>query len=121
MDPPLLDIKLIPQNIVVLILGSPCIQFYDYSHHLIKELITRGEGNHVINPCYICLDRDFNILLTDFSADCVMIFSNRGELLHKFGKRGEGRGDLISPTGIATDEVARSMIVCIELTIPSRP
>ena len=59
--------------------------------------------------------------MTDFSADCVMIFSNRGELLHKFGKRGEGRGDLISPAGIATDREDRILVVsqnpehCIQL------
>ena len=105
------DIKLTPQNIVILIFGSPCIQFYDYSHQLIRELITQGEGNQVIRPYYFCLDRYFNILLTDLSADCVMIFSNRGELLHKFGKRGEGRGDLISPAGIATDGEGRIIVV----------
>ena len=116
-----LDINLTPQNIVVLTLGSPCIQLFDYSHQLIRELITRGEGNQTIRPYYFCLDRYFNILLTDFSADSVMIFSNRGELLHKFGKRGEGRGDLISPTGIATDGEGRIIVVsenpkhCIQL------
>ena len=105
------DLKLTPQNIVVLTLGNPCIHFYDYSHQLIRELITQGEGNQVINPCYICLDRDFNIILTDLSAHSVMIFSYRRELLHKFGKRGEGRGDLISPTGIATDGEGRIIVV----------
>ena len=105
------DLKLTPQNIVVLTLGNPCIHFYDYSHHLIRELITQGEGNQVINPCYFCLDRDFNILVTDLSAHSVMIFCNRGELLHKFGKRGEGRGNFISPSGIATDGEDRIIVV----------
>ena len=105
------DIKLTPQNILILTLGSPCIQFYDYSHQLIRELITQGKGNQVIRSYYFCLDRYFNIILTDFSADCVMIFSDIGELLHKFGKRGEGRGDLISPTGIATDGEGRIIVV----------
>ena len=115
------DIKLSPQDIVVLTEGSPCIQFYDYSHQLIRQIVTRGEGNEVINPCYFCLDTEFNILMTDLSADRVTIFSNRGELLHKFGKRGEGRGDLISPTGIAVDKEDRIIVVsenlkhCIQL------
>ena len=105
------DIKLTPQNIIVLTSGNSCIQFYDYSHQLIIEIITRGEGNQVINPRYFCLDREFNILITDFSADIVMIFSNSGQLLYKFGKRGEGRGDFISPTGIATDRDGRIIVV----------
>ena len=65
----------------------------------------------MINPRYFCLDRDFNILMTDCSADNVMIFSNRGQLLYKIGKRGEGRGDFISPTGIATDREGRIIVV----------
>ena len=85
------DIKLTPEDIVVLTDGNPCIRFYNYSHQLIREIITRGKGNQVINPRYFCLDREFNILMTDLSADNVVIFSNRGELLYKLGRRGEGR------------------------------
>ena len=105
------NIKLTPQDIVVLTAGSPCIQFYDYSHQLIREIVTQGEGDQVINPLYFCLDREFNIIVTDFSADIVLIFSNRGEPLHKLGKRGEGRGDFIAPTGIATDGEDRIIVV----------
>ena len=81
------DIKLTLQDIVVLTEGSPCIQFYDYSHQLIREIITQGEGNQVINPRSFCLDRELNVLVTEFSAgstyseysiDIVLIFSNRG-------------------------------------------
>ena len=41
--------------------------------------------------------------------------------MHKFGKRGEGRGDFISPTGIAVDKEDRIIVVsrndsnCIQL------
>ena len=100
------DIQLTPQNIVVLTEGNPCMQFYDFSHQLIKELITRGEGNQVINPLFFCLDREFNILMTDMLANCVIIFSNKGRLLHRFGERGE----LIYPTGIALDKQGRVIV-----------
>ena len=103
------DIKLTPQDIVVLTEGSPCIKFYDYSHQLIREIITRGV--QVINPRYFCLDREFNLLITDYSANTVLIFSNRGQLLHKLGKSGEGRGDFISPTGIGTDREDRIIVL----------
>ena len=105
------DIKLTSQDVVVLTGGSPCFQFYDYSHQLFRQIISRGEGNQVINPVYFCLDREFNILMTDRSADRVLIFSDRGQLLHKFGKRGEGRGDLIFPTGIAVDREDRIIVM----------
>ena len=105
------DIKLTSRDVVVLTGGSPWIQFYDYSHQLIRQIITRGGGNQVINPLYFCLDRESNILMTDKSADRVLIFSDRGQLLHKFGKRGEGRGDLIFPTGIAVAREDRIIVV----------
>ena len=115
------DIKLTPQGIVVLTAGIICIRFYNYSHQLTRQLIKRGEGNQVINPQYFCLDSEFNILMTDCSADSVVIFSNSGQLLHKFGKRGEGRADFIFPAGIATDREGRIIVVsenpkyCIQL------
>ena len=109
------DIKLTPEDIVVLTDGNPCIRFYDYSDQLIREIITRGEGNQVIKPRYFCLDREFNILMTDCSADNVVIFSNRGELLYKLGKRGDGKGDFISPTGIAADREGRIIVVSQKL------
>ena len=105
------DIKLTPQDVVVLTGGSPFIQFYDYSHQLIRQIITRGEGNQVIDPWHFYLDREFNILMTDRSADRVLIFSNRGQLLHKLGKTGEARGNLISPTGIATNRDSNIIVV----------
>ena len=105
------DIKLTPEDIVVLTAKNPCIQFYNYSHQLIRQIITQGEGNEVIDPLSFCLDIEFNILMTDFSANSVMVFSNRGELLNKFGKSGEGRGDFISPTGIATDREGRIIVL----------
>ena len=108
-----IDIKLTPQHIVVLTDASPCIHFYDYSHRLVREIITRGKYDQVINPLYFCLDREFNILLTDKSPDAVLILSDRGELLHKFGFTGELRGALISPAGIATDRKGRIIVVSL--------
>ena len=65
----------------------------------------------MISPRHFCLDREFNILITDFSSNIVLIFSNRGELLYQFGKGAEGRGNFISPTGIATDGEGRIIVV----------
>ena len=59
------------------------------------------------------------IYLTD--SHNALIFSNTGQLLHNLGMRGEGRGDLISPSGIALDRESRIIIMsenpsyCIQL------
>ena len=115
------DIKLTSQDVVVLTGGSPCIHFYDYTHQLIREIMTRDEDNQLINPWYFCLGRECNILMTSYSRHNVLIFSDRGQLLYQFGKRGEGRGDLISPAGIAVDRHDRIIVAsnnpnhCIQL------
>ena len=115
------DIKLTSRDVVVLTAGSPCIQFYGYTHQLIREIITRIGGIQLSDHCCFCQDREFNVVISDFSAHRVLIFSNRGQLLHKVGKRGEGRGDLIYPTGIAVDREDRIIVVsqnskhCIQL------
>ena len=114
------DIKLTSQDVVVLTGGSPCIHFYDFFHQLIKQIIKR-ETNPNIDPFFFCLDSECNILMTCYSRHNVQIFSDRGQLLHQFGKRGEGRGDLISPAGIAVDRHDRIIVAsrnpnhCIQL------
>ena len=97
------DIKLTYEHIIVLTGGNPCICYYNYSHQLTTEIITQGWGNQVIESWHFCLDKELNIVMTDYSANRVLLFSNRGRLLHTFGKRGKGRGEFISPTGIALD------------------
>ena len=59
--------------------------------------------------------------MTDPSANCVLIFSNRGQLLYQFRKRGEGRGDFTLPAGIELDKELRIIVAstnheyCIQL------
>ena len=115
------DVKLTSDEVVVLTKGDPCVYYYNYSHQLIRQIIPRGEGNLVINPWYFCIDKANNILMTDIATNCVLIFSNRGELMHKFGQKGEDRGDFIDVTGIALDSEDRIIIAsknpnhCIQL------
>ena len=86
-----------------------------------SDIVPRGEGNLVINPLHICADKANNILMTDFATNCVFIFSNRGELMHKFGQKGEDRGEFIGVAGIALDSEDRIIVAsdnpnhCIQL------
>ena len=115
------DVKLTSDEVVVLTPGDPCVRYYNYSHQLIRQIIPRGEGNLVMNPLYFCLDKANNILMTDFATNCVLIFSDRGELIHKFGQEGEDRGEFIEVRGIALDSEDRIIVAshnpkhCIQL------
>ena len=77
--------------------------------------------NQVRIPYDFILDSDHNILITDYELHCVSIFSYTGELIHKFGKEGEEKGDFIGPIGITLDSEGRIVVVsrnpnhCIQL------
>ena len=104
------DIKLTSHNIVVLTHSNPCVHFYDYSHQLTKQIITQGVGEQVSRPWRFYLDKESNILMTDISANCVLIFSNTGQLIHKIGKKGDSQGEFIRPRGIVLDYKNRIIV-----------
>ena len=104
------DIKLSPLHIVVLRGRYPKILFYDFAYKLIKEILTE-EKRLVNSSWHFCLDKHCNILLTDTSASCVVIVSSSGELIHKFGNAGEGKGEFFDLTGIAVSSESNIIVV----------
>ena len=89
-------------EIIALRSKRPFISFYNYSHQLVREILSSTD-TPIDSPFDFCIDSQNNILIVDDSAHCVLIFSNNGELVHKFGQEGEGRGEFINPTAIALD------------------
>ena len=98
------DVKLTPHEVVVLSSGSPCVSLYSYSHQLIRKMIPWGEGNPIGHPAALILDESLNILIADGPSHCVCVFSFDGALIHRFGNRGEERGEFIVPTGLTIDD-----------------
>ena len=92
--------KLTPEAIVVLSCRNPYISFYSYSNQLVREIISLDETCQLRFPIRFVLDTYFNIITNDIKSHCVCVFSYRGDLLHKFGKKGDQKGDFISPKGI---------------------
>ena len=95
-----LDVKLTPEEIVVLSSRNPCVSLYSYSYQLIREIIIWGKMCQLKSTCRFILDKSFNIILTDYVSHCVCVYSYRGEFLHKFGEEGDQKGDFIKPFGI---------------------
>ena len=117
LDIPAIIIHCTSDEIIVLKAKSPCISFYDYSHQLVREILPMWEGAPISLPCNFYVDHRNNILIIDYSADCVVIFSNNGERIHKFGQKGEGRGDFINPSAIALDSEDRIIVASKTLNI----
>ena len=99
------DVKLTQQHIYVLDESNPCIHVFDYSHVLIKSMISWGEGDQVIYSYNFFIDKSHNILITDFGSHSLSIFNSKSEIIHKINVTSY-------PTGIVVDNQGRIIIVC---------
>ena len=91
------DVKLTPEEIVVMSCGSRCISLYSYSNQLIRKMIPTGEDSQLQTPGRFVLDKCFNLFITDLDCHCICVYSYGGKFLHKFGKEGDQKGEFIQP------------------------
>ena len=106
------DIKVTRDRILVVDESDPCMFVFDSDHVLTNRLITRGVGKQTSNPSCFDIDREYNIIMSDYSNHCVYVFDQEGEQIHKFGKEGQGIGEFYKPRGIALDNTGRIIVVC---------
>ena len=106
------DIKVMRDRILVLDESDPCMFVLSLDHVLTNRLITRGDGKQTNNPICFDIDREYNIIMSDYSNHCVYVFNQEGELIHKFGKKGQDIGELNSPWGVALDNTGRIITIC---------
>ena len=111
-----LDVKVTRDRVLVLDESDPCMFVFDSDHVLTNRLITRGVGKQTSNPFCFDIDREYNIIISDFSNHCVYVFNQEGEQIHKFGKEGQGIGEFYKPRGIALDNTGRIIVVCHKVT-----
>ena len=50
--------------------------------------------------------------MSDYLNHCVYVFNQEGEQIHKFGKEGQGIGELYYPWGIALNNTGHIIVVC---------
>ena len=106
------DIKVTRDRVLVLDKSDPCMFVFNSEHVLLNRIITRGSGKQTNDSFSFAIDRDYNIILSDFSSHCVYVFNKEGEQIHMFGKRGQGIGDFYQPYGIVLDKTGRIIVVC---------
>ena len=85
---------------------------FNSEHLLINRIITRGRGKLTSNPFSFDIDRDYNIIMSDYNNHCVYVFNRKGEQIHKLGKQGQGIGEFFCPYGIVLDNIGRIIVVC---------
>ena len=111
LDQPI-DIKVTRERIFVLDSSILCMLIFNSDHDLINRMIGRGDGEQTRKPYCFDVDRDYNIIMSDSSNNRVYIFDEEGEKIHKFGQKGQDKGDLNFPYGIALDNFGRIIVVC---------
>ena len=66
--------------------------------------------DQLIGASYLCVDRHFNIIVSDEGANNLKIFSIEGHLLTTIGQEGEGPGKFYHPSGIDIDKEGRIVV-----------
>ena len=107
-----LDVKVTRDRVLVLDVSDLCMFVFNSDHVLTNRLITRGVGKQTNNPCCFDIDREYNIIMSDYPNHCVYVFNQDGEQIHKFGKEGQGIGEFYKPFGIALDNTGHIIVVC---------
>ena len=110
------DVKVTRDRVLVLDCNDPCLFIFSSDHVIINRIITRGDGKQTNNPCIFDIDRDYNVIMSDYGNNCVYIFSREGEEIHRIGKKGEGIGEFTNPFGVALDDIGRIVVVCSKAT-----
>ena len=105
------DVKLLDNKVFVLSSSdSPCLHVFSQSGEKLRSFITCGiQGNKQIKQgYYFCLDKQQNILISDYGDNSIKVFSQEGALLHTLGCTQEEE-KRIGPNGIV---VTNDKIIC---------
>ena len=99
------DVKLSKEYIYILDESNPCLHLFTYNCIQQKSVIIRGEGMDVVNSYFFFIDKTNNILITDYSSNCINIYNTEFQLIHNI---------YVSPCpmGITVDLIGRVIVVC---------
>ena len=61
------DVKVPRDRVLVLDESDPCLFVFSSDHVLTNRLITRGNDKQTNSPCFFDIDREYNIIMCDFS------------------------------------------------------
>ena len=106
------DVKTLNDEVYVLSSeDNPCLHVFNKSGSKHRSFITCGKGSdfQVDGGCCFCFDKQSNILISDYTAKCIKVFSPAGILLHTLGGS-QDKDKEIQPQGIIV--TPNNKIVC---------
>ena len=98
------DIKFYKDNIFILDESNPCLHVFSKDLVLQKSVVTRGEGQQVIDPLFFFIDKFGYILISDPDSNYILILNSEFEFVHKIS--------VTEPFGITMDEEDRIIVTC---------
>ncbi|KAI6660171.1 PEP-CTERM domain protein [Oopsacas minuta] len=98
------DVKLSKEYIYVLDTSNPCIHLFNHNHILQKRIISRGQGNQVIDPQSFFIDNSNNILYADYSSNSISIFNPEFQSIHNIPVSEQ-------PTAVTVDNHDRVIVI----------
>ena len=105
------DVKLTADEVYVLCEYNPCVHVFSHAGERLRSLVSRGYQMQVTEPLYFCLDAAANILISDWSAHRIQIFSKEGNLINMIGEEGHQPGMFNGPRGLALTKQLSLVVV----------
>ncbi|MBI5183765.1 MAG: NHL repeat-containing protein, partial [Nitrospinae bacterium] len=96
-------------NLYVVDKANRSILIFDATLRYKRRITVKGDLTSIAD---IKVDRKGDIYTLDTLRGVVYIFNERGEIIHKFGRKGEGRGEFYFPTSLAVDQ--RGLIYVVD-------
>ena len=98
------DIKLYKDKIFILDQSNPCLHLFNKDLVLQKSVVTRGEGQEVINPWFFLIDKIGSILISDRNSNSILFLNSEFESIREISVSNH-------PMGITMDEKDRVIVV----------
>ncbi|XP_019626347.1 PREDICTED: E3 ubiquitin-protein ligase TRIM71-like [Branchiostoma belcheri] len=91
-------------RVVVADKGKHSIFMFEADGTLVKQIGGQGQGEGQFNkPCFVCVDKEDNIIVADKDNDRIQVFDNNLNFHHKFGQWDRQPQDMFYPMGVSAD------------------
>ena len=87
-----------------------CIHVFTPAGEITRSFIPMGKTEPLHRAYFFCIDKQSNIVITDFTMDDIKVYSPQGQLMHTIGQMGHKPGKFLQPTGVA---IYKSKLICV--------
>ena len=105
----LIELKLVSSLFIVLFRECTYpVQSFSRDGNLIHLIVSQEQ---LVGADYFCLDRNMNIIISDYRAHNVKVFDREGQLVATIGHEGTGPGEFYYPQGIDINKEGLIVVV----------